>query len=178
MARCTRYNIYQWLTVCQWFSPGTPVSFTNKTDSWNIVESSVKHHNPTVISAGETRRQSRHNTENLHKAILKFKKHRRDRGSNEKEIRKNVNTKNIKIQSGLERVSAEIPSDLLTGQEHQGSQPGFGQVCVVYLFSSLCCVLVCLFVCLFVFCHRPVSCVPKVTSLSGLSILDITFGFL
>jgi hypothetical protein len=75
-------------------------------------------------------------------------------------------------------VSAEIPSDLLTGQEHQGSQPGFGQVCVAYLFSSLCCVLVCLFVCLFVFCHRPVSCVPNVTSLSGLSILDITFGFL
>ena len=141
MARCTRCNICQWLTACQWFSPGTPVSFTNKTDNWNIVESSVKHHIPTVISAGETRRQSRHNTENLHKAILKFKKHRRDRGSNEKEIRKNVNIENIKIQSGLERVNAEIPSDLLTRQEHQSSQPVFGQVSATYLFSFLCCVL-------------------------------------
>ena len=37
--------------VIDWFSPGTLVSFTNKTDrhdnwSWNIVESGVKHHNP------------------------------------------------------------------------------------------------------------------------------------
>jgi hypothetical protein len=33
----------------QWFSSGTPVSSTNKTDrheiTWNIVESGVKHHN-------------------------------------------------------------------------------------------------------------------------------------
>ena len=97
------------------------------------------------VAKRETRRQSRHNTENLHKAILKFKKHRRDRGSNEKEIRKNVNIENIKIQSGLERVSAEIPSDLLTRQEHQSSQPVFGQVSATYLFSFLCCVLLVVF---------------------------------
>jgi hypothetical protein len=38
--------------VNDWFSPGTPVSSTNKTDhydiNWNIVESRVKHHNPTT----------------------------------------------------------------------------------------------------------------------------------
>jgi hypothetical protein len=36
---------------CQWFSPGTPVSSTNKTDIYNIAEILlkvvlVKHHNP------------------------------------------------------------------------------------------------------------------------------------
>jgi hypothetical protein len=35
--------------VCRWFSPGTQVASTNKTDdhwyNWNIVESGVKHHN-------------------------------------------------------------------------------------------------------------------------------------
>ena len=37
----------QWLATGQWFSPGTPVSSTNKTDRhWNIVESGVKHHKP------------------------------------------------------------------------------------------------------------------------------------
>jgi hypothetical protein len=40
----------QWLASVRWFSPGTPVSSTNKTDChdisyWNIVESVVKHHN-------------------------------------------------------------------------------------------------------------------------------------
>ena len=36
-----------WLAAGWWFSPGTPVSSTNKTDcsnSWNIVESCAKHH--------------------------------------------------------------------------------------------------------------------------------------
>ena len=54
IARCTRYNITcdkvcQWLVTGRWFSPGTPVSFTNKTnrhDNWNIVERGVKHHRP------------------------------------------------------------------------------------------------------------------------------------
>jgi len=35
-----------------WFSPGTPVSFPNKTDhhdKTDIVESGVKHHNPKII---------------------------------------------------------------------------------------------------------------------------------
>ena len=31
----------------QWFSPGTQVSSTNKTDMTNIVESGVKHHKHT-----------------------------------------------------------------------------------------------------------------------------------
>jgi hypothetical protein len=50
ISRCTRYNITcdqvcQWLATDRWFSPGTPVSSTNKTnrhDNWNIVESGVK----------------------------------------------------------------------------------------------------------------------------------------
>jgi hypothetical protein len=38
--------------ICQWFSPSTTVSTTNKTDlhdiiNWNIVESGVKYHKPT-----------------------------------------------------------------------------------------------------------------------------------
>jgi hypothetical protein len=36
------------LAMCTWFSPGTPVSSTYRTDSlyinWIIVESGVKHH--------------------------------------------------------------------------------------------------------------------------------------
>jgi hypothetical protein len=42
-------KVCQWRTTGQWFSPGTPVSSANKTDSqynWNIVESGVKHHKP------------------------------------------------------------------------------------------------------------------------------------
>jgi hypothetical protein len=31
----------------RWISPGTPISSTNKTD-WNIIENSVKHHNPHI----------------------------------------------------------------------------------------------------------------------------------
>ena len=45
-------KVCQWLTAGQWFSPGTPVTSTNKTDrhdySWNIVESGVKHHEPNL----------------------------------------------------------------------------------------------------------------------------------
>ena len=43
-------KVCQWLVTGQWFSLGTPVSFTNKTDrhdiNWNIVESDIKHDNP------------------------------------------------------------------------------------------------------------------------------------
>ena len=43
-------KVCQWLAAGQWFSPGTSVSSTNKTDPpyyyWNIVESGIKHHNP------------------------------------------------------------------------------------------------------------------------------------
>ena len=42
----------QWLTARQWFSTGTLVFSTNKTDSQNIseniVESGVKHHKPNL----------------------------------------------------------------------------------------------------------------------------------
>jgi hypothetical protein len=46
-ARCTRYNI-MWKSVClwlatgRWFSPGTPVSSTNKTDHPDIAEILLK----------------------------------------------------------------------------------------------------------------------------------------
>ena len=47
----------QWLATGWWFSPGTPVSYTNRTAwpprySWNIVESGVKHHIPIQIQLG------------------------------------------------------------------------------------------------------------------------------
>jgi len=47
-AQCDK--VCQWLATCRWFSQGTTVSSTNKTDrydiyNWNIVESGVKHHN-------------------------------------------------------------------------------------------------------------------------------------
>lgn len=45
--------------------------------------------------------------------------------------------------------------------------PDFG---VAHLFTSLCC---------FVFvCRRPVSCIPTVASVAGLSIRDCLLGFL
>ena len=31
-------KVCQWLATGQWFSPGTPLSFTNKTDCHNIAE--------------------------------------------------------------------------------------------------------------------------------------------
>jgi hypothetical protein len=39
MARCTLCdNVRQWLAAGQWFSPGTSVSSTNKTDRHDITE--------------------------------------------------------------------------------------------------------------------------------------------
>jgi hypothetical protein len=57
---------------------------------------------------------------------------------------------------------------LLYLHEYLDLPPVFG---VAYLFNFLCCVFN--FVCL-----HPVSYVPKVASISGLSILDCPFGFL
>ena len=37
-------QICQWLAAGRWFSTGTPVSSTNKTDSHNIIEIELKHH--------------------------------------------------------------------------------------------------------------------------------------
>ena len=45
MVRCTRYNIdkvCQWLTTGRWFSPGTPVSSTNKTNLHDVTEILLK----------------------------------------------------------------------------------------------------------------------------------------
>ena len=42
-------KVCQWLATGRLFSPGTPVSSTNKIDrheNWNIVDSGAKHHNP------------------------------------------------------------------------------------------------------------------------------------
>ena len=41
MARCTLYNI-MWLVTGQWFSPGTPVSSSNKTSCHDITEILLK----------------------------------------------------------------------------------------------------------------------------------------
>jgi hypothetical protein len=47
----THYKVCQWLATGRWFSPGTPLSSTNKTeryDIWNIVEIGVKHYMYTI----------------------------------------------------------------------------------------------------------------------------------
>jgi len=43
-ARCTTLcdKVCQWLTTGRWFSPGTPVSSTNKTDRHDIAEILLK----------------------------------------------------------------------------------------------------------------------------------------
>ena len=41
--------VCQWLAAGQWFSPGTLVSSTNKTDRHDITESGIKHHNPKPV---------------------------------------------------------------------------------------------------------------------------------
>jgi hypothetical protein len=46
-------KVCQWLAAGRLFSPGTPVSPTNKTDlhdiNWNIVENGVKYHTPKPV---------------------------------------------------------------------------------------------------------------------------------
>jgi len=50
--RCVQHYVIQFVSnlrqLGRWFSPGTPVSSTNKTDrhgyNWNIIASGVKHH--------------------------------------------------------------------------------------------------------------------------------------
>ena len=42
-------KVCQWLATGRWFSPGTPVSYTNKTDCHDIIEillKCIKHHKP------------------------------------------------------------------------------------------------------------------------------------
>ena len=43
-------KLYQWLTAGRWFSPGTPVSFTNKTDHHDITEILLKVALNTITS--------------------------------------------------------------------------------------------------------------------------------
>jgi hypothetical protein len=43
----------QWLAAGQWFSPGIPVSSTNKTDRHNITEILLKVANNIVLSSGQ-----------------------------------------------------------------------------------------------------------------------------
>ena len=50
-------KVCPWLAAYRWFSPGTLVSSSNKTESrysWNIVESGIKHHNPNPIKIWQT----------------------------------------------------------------------------------------------------------------------------
>jgi hypothetical protein len=68
--QCTISNVCQWLATGRWFSPGTPVSSTNKTDHHDIAEilfkvalntnylppSSIKQTSPIVFSKGENQR--------------------------------------------------------------------------------------------------------------------------
>ena len=35
-------KVYQWFATCWWFSPGTPISSTNKTDRHNVTEILLK----------------------------------------------------------------------------------------------------------------------------------------
>ena len=50
-----------------------------------------------------------------------------------------------------------------------------GGASVAHLFSFLCCVVLCVYVLFFL---RPVSCMPNVACVFGLSILDCHSGFL
>jgi hypothetical protein len=43
-------KVCQWLATDQWFSKGTPVFSTNKTDRY-IVEIGVKHNKPSSMAA-------------------------------------------------------------------------------------------------------------------------------
>jgi hypothetical protein len=57
--RCTILcdKVCQWLASDWWFSPGIPVSSTNKTDlhnNWNIVESAVEHHKTIKLNMYKT----------------------------------------------------------------------------------------------------------------------------
>ena len=58
---------------------------------------------------------------------------------------------------------------MFTLREHLGSFPIFGWLLTLSVF----CVMLFVFV-----CFLPVSCVPNVASVSGLSILDVPFDFL
>jgi hypothetical protein len=60
--------------------------------------------------------------------------------------------------------------ELFIIHEYLGSPPVIDRVHVAHLFSFLCCVVLLCFVCL-------VFSVPNVANVSGLSILDCTFGF-
>ena len=60
--------------------------------------------------------------------------------------------------------------EVLILPEHLGSSPVFGGIHVVHSFSFLCCVFSSV-------CLRPVSFVPNVASVSGLSIPDLPVRF-
>ena len=55
-------KVCQWLATGRWFSPGTLVSFTNKTDHHDIAEIlltfAVKHHKPNTNTKGSLRELS------------------------------------------------------------------------------------------------------------------------
>ena len=63
--------------------------------------------------------------------------------------------------------------ELLTHLKYLSSVQVVGSVSVAHLFSFLCCVVFFSFVCL-----GPVSYVPNVASISGMSVLDCSFSFL
>jgi hypothetical protein len=63
--------------------------------------------------------------------------------------------------------------ELLTLRVHMSSPTDFDWVFFRTLFSLFCCVI-----CLCIACLCPVSCVPNVTSFTGLSIRHCPFGFL
>jgi hypothetical protein len=50
-AKCSQYiaKVCQWLVTGRWFSPGTPVSSTNKTDHHDITEKLLKVALNTII---------------------------------------------------------------------------------------------------------------------------------
>jgi hypothetical protein len=53
-------KVCQWLATGRWFSPGTPVSSSNKTDRhWNIVERGVKHQKSSQTKPKWNRRSVR-----------------------------------------------------------------------------------------------------------------------
>jgi hypothetical protein len=61
----------------------------------------------------------------------------------------------------------QVKGKLLTLRDHMDSHPGFWWVYMLLIFFNL-----------FLFCLRTISCLPDVASVSGLSIIDFSFGFL
>ena len=98
-ARCTTLcdKVCQWLATSPWFSPGPPVSTTNKTNRHdNIVESGVKHHQTNNIKTRERAKQTHMYIDIYFKNVLTWKNEQQSKyWPNGKKISHNKSMANI-----------------------------------------------------------------------------------